>query len=67
VWVGDDRVVSRAGLISDELWAVVEPVLPTAEGKRGRRWCDHREVLETFRRGSPWRDLPEDMVAWQTA
>jgi transposase len=69
--VGDDRVVTRTGVISDEFWAVVEPVLPTAEGKRGRRWRDHREVLEAiawrFRTGSPWRDLPEDLVPWQTA
>jgi len=72
VSVGDDRVVTRAGVISDEFWVVVEPVLPTAEGKRGRRWRDHREVLEAiawrFRTGSPWRDLPDDLgVAWQTA
>jgi transposase len=71
VSVGDDRVVTRTGVISDEFWAVVEPVLPTAEGKRGRRWRDHREVLEAiawrFRTGSPWRDLPEDLVPWQTA
>jgi transposase len=70
VSVGDDRVVTRTGVISDEFWAVVEPVLPTAEGKRGRRWRDHREVLEAiawpFRTGSPWRDLPEDLVPWQT-
>ena len=46
-------------------------VLPTAEGKRGRRWRDHREVLEAiawrFRTGSPWRDLPGDLVPWKTA
>jgi putative transposase len=70
VSVGDDRVVTRTGVISDEFWAVVEPVLPTAEGKRGRRWRDHREVLEAiawrFRTGSPWRDLPADFGPWQT-
>src|SRR3979411_2488245 len=70
--VGDDQAVTRAGVISDEFWVVAEPVLPTAEGKRGRRWRDHREVLEAiawrFRTGSPWRDLPDDLgVAWQTA
>jgi transposase len=69
--ISDDRVVSRVGVISDEFWAVAEPVLPTAEGKRGRRWRDHREVLEAiawrFRTGSPWRDLPGDLVPWKTA
>jgi transposase len=61
VSVGDDRVVTRAGGISDEFRAV-EPVLLSAEGRRGRPWRDHREVLE-----APWRDLPEDLVPWQTA
>lgn len=63
--------MARTGVISDELWAVVEPLLPSAEGKRGRRWRDHREVLEAiawrYRAGCPWRDLPADMVPWQTA
>ena len=63
--------MTRTGVISDELWAVVEPLLPSAEGKRGRRWRDHREVLEAiawrFRTGCPWRDLPEGWVPWQTA
>jgi putative transposase len=63
-------VMTRVGLISDEFWAVVESLMPADEGKRGRRFADHRLVLEgiawRFRTGSPWRDLPADFGPWQT-
>lgn len=53
------------------MWLVVEPVLRTAQGRRGRPWNDHRLTLEgvcwRFRTGSPWRDLPADFSAWQSA
>ncbi|MGV9870972.1 transposase, partial [Rhodococcus koreensis] len=53
----------RANEISDALWAVIEPVLPSLAGRRERPWNDHRLTLEgivwRFRTGSPWRDLPE--------
>lgn len=59
----------RDGVISDELWAVVGPLLPAAGG-RGRPWADHRTVLEgiswRYRTGSPWRDLPAEFGPWQT-
>jgi transposase len=68
--VADDVVVTRAGVISDEVWAVIEPVLPSDVGRRGKRWADHRRVLEgivwRFRVGAPWRDLPADFGPWQT-
>lgn len=57
-------------MISDEFWAIVEPVIPSDVGKRGRRFADHRRILEgiayRFRVGCPWRDLPEDFGPWQT-
>jgi putative transposase len=57
-------------VISDELWAVLEPVLPSGKGRRGRPWSDHRLTLEAiawkFRTGSPWRDLPAEFGAWQS-
>jgi transposase len=66
----DDFRVTRTGVISDELWAVLEPVLPSDVGRRGKRWADHRRVLEgivwRFRVGAPWRDLPVDFGPWQT-
>ncbi len=59
----------RDGVISDEFWSVVEPVLPPGGG-RGRPWADHRRVLEgigwRYRTGSPWRDLPVEFGPWQT-
>jgi len=68
--VGDDRFVFRADVISDDLWAVVGPVLPSGAGRRGRPWNDHRRTLEAiawrFRTGSPWRDLPEQFGVWQS-
>lgn len=60
----------RQERISDEFWAVVEPLLPSSEGRRGRPWADHRQMLEgiswRYRTGSPWRDLPEEFGPWQT-
>jgi len=62
--------VLRTDVISDELWAVIEPVLPSSAGCRGRPWNDHRLTLEAiawrFRTGSPWRDLPADFGSWQS-
>lgn len=60
----------RCGVISDELWAVVERVMPSSAGRRGRPWNDHRRTLEgiawRYRTGSPWRDLPVEFGAWQS-
>ena len=60
----------RSGVISDEFWAVVEPLLPVYGGRRGRPWNDHRTVLEgicwRYRTGSPWRDLPEEFGRWKS-
>ena len=62
--------MTRAGVISDELWAVIEPVLPSDVGRRGKRWADHRRIMEgivwRFRVGAPWRDLPGGFGPWQT-
>jgi transposase len=60
----------RADSISDELWELVAPLMPSREGLRGRPLADHRLILEgiawRFRTGSPWRDLPEEFGPWQT-
>lgn len=62
--------MTRAGVLSDQLWARIEPLLPDRARRRGGRWGDHRWVIEAicwrFRTGSPWRDLPHDFPAWQT-
>lgn len=60
----------RTGVLSDEAWTLIEPLLPSAAGRRGRRWRDHRQTLEgiawRFRTGSPWRDVPAEFGPWQT-
>jgi putative transposase len=60
----------RDGVVSDELWAVLEPVMPRDAGRPGRPWNDHRLTLEgiiwRFRTGSPWRDLPAEFGAHQS-
>jgi transposase len=62
--------MTRTGLLSDEMWARIEPLLPDRAPRRGGRWAEHRPVVEAicwrFRTGSPWRDLPSDFPAWQT-
>ncbi len=60
----------RDGVISDDLWDLLEPVMPQDTGRRGRPWNDHRTTLEgivwRFRTGSPWRDLPDAFGAYQS-
>jgi putative transposase len=60
----------RVNAIDDELWAVLEGVIPTGGVRRGRPWNDHRLTLEgicwRFRTCSPWRDLPTEFGAWQS-
>ena len=58
------------GEVTDKAWARIEPLLPPMSG-RGRRWRDHRQVLNAIlwklRTGAPWRDLPERYGPWKTA
>ena len=65
----DAERVLRTDEISDELWALIEPVLP-AGGHQGRPWNDHRLTLEgiiwRYRTGSPWRDVPDYFGVWQS-
>ena len=54
-------------LVTDELWAVVAPLLPKRRPHRkgGRPWVDDRAVLTgilfVLRSGIPWRMLPPEM------
>ena len=55
--------------LSDEEWALLEPLLPPRE-TRGCYYRDHRTVLNGMlywlHTGVPWRDLPERYGPWQT-
>ena len=56
--------------LTDVQWARIEAlVLPN--GGRGRRWRDHRTVIDgmlwVHASGASWRDLPEEEFGpWQT-
>lgn len=60
----------RDGVIGDELWELLESVMPQDAGRPGRPWNDHRTTLEgiiwRFRTGSPWRDLPDAFGPYQS-
>jgi transposase len=59
--------------LTDEQWAVVEPLLPKvprrADG-RGRPRLPDREILDgilwILRTGAPWHDLPDRYPSYQT-
>ena len=58
-------------LVSDEVWLLLDPLLPVKTPGRGRHWSDHRTVLEAIAwkriTGLAWRRLPRRFGAWQTA
>src|SRR5437763_1932785 len=51
--------VARTGVLSDEAWARIEPLLPSSVRRRGGRWRNHPQVIEgiawRYRTGGPWR------------
>ncbi|RYZ67781.1 MAG: IS5 family transposase [Proteobacteria bacterium] len=65
-------------LVTDELWSVVEPLLPSVKARRfkypGRRPVDNRvalsAILFVLKTGIPWEDVPHEMgccgmTAWK--
>jgi len=56
-------------LVDDELWALVEPLLPLPKPRRwrfpGRKPLDNRKaltgILFVLKTGIPWEDLPQEM------
>lgn len=63
------RVRGRHDL-TDQEWALLEPLLPDRMPRRGGRWMDHRSfvngVLWRTRVGAPWRDVPTEYGNWKT-
>jgi len=60
--------MSRSEL-TDEQFALIEPLLPTERPKKpGHPFLPHRRMLEGIfwihRVGAPWRDLPERYGNW---
>lgn len=55
-------------LVSDELWARVEPLIPKVQRRHrypGRKRIDDRKaltgILFVLKTGIPWEDLPQEM------
>jgi transposase len=56
-------------LVPDELWNIIEPILPPPKARRyrypGRRPMDRRKALTgiifVLKTGIPWEDLPQEM------
>jgi transposase len=57
-------------VLTDAQWAEIEPLLPSSDGRRGRPFRDHRQVIEgiVFRylAGIAWREVPPAFGPWQT-
>jgi transposase len=55
--------------LTDEQWALLEPLMPS-HPRQGHRWAEHRTVINGIlfrtRTGVPWRDLPERYGNWKT-
>lgn len=59
--------------LSDEQWAVIEPLLPKRQSKRGRPRSDERRtlngILYVLKTGCAWQDLPaeygSDTTCWR--
>jgi transposase len=62
--------MTRSYVLTDEMWARVEPLLPPLKAAMGRPMNDHRLLVEgaiyRARTGVPWRDLPGEFGPWQT-
>ncbi|MDX6228666.1 MAG: hypothetical protein QOI76_2056 [Frankiales bacterium] len=62
--------MTRTEVLSDEMWARIEPVLPPVKGAMGRPMKAHRVLMEgaiyRYRTGVAWRDLPAEFGPWQT-
>ena len=62
--------MSRLQTLSDSERDLTEDFMPSSDGRRGRRFSDHRLVVEgiiyRYRTGVAWRDLPAEFGPWQT-
>lgn len=56
--------------LTDEQYALIEPELPTNDGKAGHPWKPHRPIINgilwRLHTGAPWPDIPEQYGKWKT-
>ncbi len=62
-------VMSRTHVLTDEMWARIEPSLPPLKGTMGKTMKPHRPLVEgsifRLRAGLVWRDLPAEFGPWR--
>ncbi len=62
--------MTRSAVLTDAMWARIEPLLPALKGPMGRPMTPHRKAVEgaiyRLRTGVAWRDLPSEFGPWQT-
>jgi len=62
--------MSRTRVLTDSQWDLISPLMPSSDGKQGKPFRDHRQVVEgiiyRYRTGIAWRDLPAEFGPWQT-
>lgn len=66
-----EGAVMARPILSDELWELIEPLLPPPKPRRfrypGRKPMDRRKVLTgilfVLKSGIPWEMLPKEMAA----
>ena len=63
------KLARRRHDISDDIWGILEPLLPGRKGSWGGKARDNRLFLNAvfwiLRTGAPWRDLPSDYGDWK--
>jgi transposase len=63
-------VMSRMRMLTDAQWERISPLMPSSDGKQGKPFRDHRQVVEgiiyRYRTGVAWRDVPVEYGPWQT-
>lgn len=52
--------MSRTELLSDDAWALIEPLMPAPSGKGGRPFAEHRTIVEAI----IWRYRTEPHWVW---
>ncbi len=62
--------MSRTAVLTDAQWAKIEPLMPSSDGKPGKPFRPHRQLVEgiiyRYRTGIAWRDVPAEFGPYQT-
>lgn len=66
---GEERRVSASD-VTDEAWAILEPLIPAAKPGGRPQEIERREIVNgmwsVLRGGCPWRLMPPDVPNWRT-